>query len=71
MNRGPLSHLHVLDLTRLHPGAFCTTMLADLGADVLRVEPPDGNDPMRSIAGAPAAYDRGKRSIAPWENGGE
>jgi crotonobetainyl-CoA:carnitine CoA-transferase CaiB-like acyl-CoA transferase len=39
-------------------------MLADLGADVLRVEPPDGSDPIRSIAGAPAAYDRGKRSIA-------
>jgi alpha-methylacyl-CoA racemase len=64
MNRGPLSHLRVLDLTRLHPGAFCTAMLADLGADVLRVEPPDGSDPMRTIAGAPAAYCRGKRSIA-------
>jgi alpha-methylacyl-CoA racemase len=58
----PLGHLRVLDLSRLHPGAYCTGMLADLGADVLRVEPP-GGDQLRAIPGAAAAYHRGKRSI--------
>ncbi len=58
----PLGHLRVLDLSRLHPGAYCTGMLADLGADVLRVEPP-GGDQLRAIPGAPDAYHRGKRSI--------
>lgn len=60
----PLAHLRVLDLTRLFPGAFCTAMLADLGADVLRIEPPDGNDPVRTMPGGLAAYQRGKRSLA-------
>jgi len=59
---GPLAHLTVLDLSRLHPGAYCTGMLADLGADVVRVEPP-GGDQLRAIPGAPAAYHRGKRSL--------
>jgi crotonobetainyl-CoA:carnitine CoA-transferase CaiB-like acyl-CoA transferase len=63
MAAGPLSHLRVLDLSRLHPGACCTAMLADLGADVLRVETPDGGDPIRNLAGGPAAYYRGKRSV--------
>jgi crotonobetainyl-CoA:carnitine CoA-transferase CaiB-like acyl-CoA transferase len=62
MSDRPLSHLRVLDLSRLQPGAFCTGMLADLGADVLRVEPTTG-DVMRTIPGAPAAYHRGKRAI--------
>ena len=59
----PLSHLRVLDLSRLQPGAFCTGMLADLGADVLRVEQPGSGDPLRGIPGAPEAYNRGKRSM--------
>jgi crotonobetainyl-CoA:carnitine CoA-transferase CaiB-like acyl-CoA transferase len=63
MSDRPLSQLRVLDLTRMFPGAYCTAMLADLGADVLRVEPPDGSDPVRSMRGGPAAYDRGKRSL--------
>ncbi len=58
----PLAHLRVLDLSRLHPGAYCTGMLADLGADVLRVEAP-GGDQLRAIPGAPDAYHRGKRSL--------
>ena len=39
-------------------------MLADLGAEVLRVETPDAADPIRNLPGGPAAYDRGKRSVA-------
>jgi crotonobetainyl-CoA:carnitine CoA-transferase CaiB-like acyl-CoA transferase len=63
MTNAPLRHLRVLDLTRLHPGACCTAVLADLGADVLRIETPDGADPIRNLAGGPAAYYRGRRSI--------
>ncbi|MGE0309483.1 MAG: CaiB/BaiF CoA transferase family protein, partial [Acidimicrobiia bacterium] len=66
---GPLAHLKVLDLTRMYPGAFGTLLLADLGADVVKVEGPGAGDGMRSLA-APGefnpshvALNRGKRSL--------
>jgi alpha-methylacyl-CoA racemase len=43
----PLEGLRVLDLTRLLPGGFCTLLLADLGADVLKVEDTSGGDYVR------------------------
>src|SRR3979411_2205607 len=43
----PLSGIRVLDLTRLLPGAFCMMLLADMGADVIKVEEPDRGDYMR------------------------
>jgi crotonobetainyl-CoA:carnitine CoA-transferase CaiB-like acyl-CoA transferase len=43
-----LAGLKVLDLTRLLPGAYCSQMLADLGADVIKIEQPDGGDYNRS-----------------------
>ena len=62
-NPSPLAHLRVLDLSRLQPGAFCTGLLADLGADVLRLEQPGVGDPLRGVPGAHDAYNRGKRSM--------
>lgn len=42
-----LDGLKVLDLTRLLPGGYCTLLLADMGADVLKVEDPFGGDYVR------------------------
>ena len=43
----PLTGIRILDLTRLLPGPFCTMLLADMGADVVRVEEPGGGDYLR------------------------
>ncbi len=40
----PLHNIKILDLTRLLPGAVCTLLLADMGADVVKVEDPAGGD---------------------------
>jgi formyl-CoA transferase len=44
---GPLSGLRVLELGQLIAGPFAAKTLADFGADVVKVEPPDGGDPLR------------------------
>jgi alpha-methylacyl-CoA racemase len=44
---GPLANVRVLDLTRLLPGGFCTLLLADLGADVIKVEDTGAGDYVR------------------------
>lgn len=71
MSSAPLSGVRILDLTRLLPGAFLTALLADLGADVIKVEDPRGGDYMRWMqptVGAESAaswvLNRGKRCIA-------
>jgi crotonobetainyl-CoA:carnitine CoA-transferase CaiB-like acyl-CoA transferase len=65
----PLAHLKVLDFSRVLAGPFAGRMLADLGADVVKVEPPDGDLTRlwgRVIAGIPGYYHQqnaGKRNI--------
>lgn len=67
---GPLGDVKVLDLSRMYPGAFCTLLLADLGADVLKVEAPGAGDGIRLMAApgdfnaAHVALNRGKRSLS-------
>ena len=48
--RVALEGIRILDLTRLLPGAFCSQLLADLGADVLKIEQPGAGDYNRSFA---------------------
>jgi crotonobetainyl-CoA:carnitine CoA-transferase CaiB-like acyl-CoA transferase len=67
----PLEGLRVLDLTRLLPGPACTMHLADLGADVVKVEDTGAGDYARTLGAAgtePSAFfrhvNRNKRSVA-------
>jgi formyl-CoA transferase len=66
---GALAGLRVIDLTQVMAGPFCTMLLADLGADVIKIEPPAG-DSTRTMPGAVGtdspsfnAVNRGKRSV--------
>ena len=68
LTSGPLAGVKVLDLSRMYPGAFCTQLLADLGADVLKVEGPGAGDGLRHVAisdfnATHTALNRGKRSL--------
>ncbi|MBS3982377.1 MAG: CoA transferase, partial [Dethiobacter sp.] len=47
-----LKGVRVLDLTRLYPGPFCTMMMAELGAEVIKVESPGEGDYLRAIGPA-------------------
>ncbi|POR51948.1 CaiB/BaiF CoA transferase family protein [Bosea psychrotolerans] len=44
---GPLSNLRVIEMGQLIAGPFCGQLLADFGAQVIKIEPPAGGDPMR------------------------
>jgi CoA:oxalate CoA-transferase len=67
----PLSGLRVIDLTRILAGPFCTMLLADMGAEVIKVETPGAGDPLRGqgairdgLSWYFAGLNRNKRSLS-------
>jgi len=71
---GPLAGVRVLDLTQMLAGPYCTMLLADLGADVVKVEPPSGDmtratgpfraqDGPEGLGGYFQSVNRNKRSV--------
>ena len=66
-NRLPLADLRVLELGHIVAGPTASLILADLGAEVIKIENPDGGDQARRMPGAGSGYyyfNRNKRSIA-------
>jgi crotonobetainyl-CoA:carnitine CoA-transferase CaiB-like acyl-CoA transferase len=70
MAEGPLAGVRVLDLTRLLPGGFATLLMADMGADIVKVEEPGKGDYIRfsppmigDESAQHRALNRGKRSL--------
>ncbi len=65
----PLAGIRVLDFSRMLAGPFCTALLADVGADVIKVEGLQGDDARHFAprSGGESAYflliNRGKRSV--------
>ncbi len=64
-----LDHIRVLDLTRVRAGPTCCRVLADFGADVIKIEAPPGVDPNENMSGDRHGFDmqnlhRNKRSLA-------
>ncbi len=65
-----LSGIRVVDLTRILAGPYCSMLLADMGAEVIKVEPPGSGDPVRrqgavrdGLSWYFAAFNRNKRSL--------
>lgn len=73
--RPPLDGIRIVDFSRVIAGPMCTQMLSDMGAEVIKIENPDGGDDTRKGAGPRAggpqgeshffmAFNRGKKSVA-------
>lgn len=70
MAEGPLAGFRILDLTAVVSGPFCTMLLGDLGADVIKIEPPEGDSTRRvgrpkknGVSAYYLNFNRNKRSI--------
>jgi alpha-methylacyl-CoA racemase len=61
---GPLQGVRVVEFAGLGPGPFCGMLLADLGADVVRIDRRGARGGLLGTLGGPSLMDRGKRSIA-------
>jgi crotonobetainyl-CoA:carnitine CoA-transferase CaiB-like acyl-CoA transferase len=62
-SKPPLDGIRILSLAEQLPGPYATLLLADLGADVILVERPNGGDPSRRFDGLFASLNRNKRSV--------
>ncbi len=64
MGQGPLAGLKIIEIAGIGPGPFCAMMLADMGADVIRVDRASGGQPGVQGNAGKDVLNRGRRSIA-------